>query len=115
MRRLRSREGFIKPLLMLAILAALAYAGFQFGMPYYRYSAFKSEVKAITQIELGDVKTTKAEVYEAAQKYKIPVGEEDIRVTKEEKTVRVQTEWSVTVDLFGLYQRTLDFEVNIEE
>ena len=114
MRYLLNREGFIKPVIYLAVIALLVYCVVQFGTPYYRYTAFKSEVKAVTQIELGDVGKIKEKVLEAAQHYKIPVGEEDIEITKQDKTVLVRTEWSVTVDLLGLYQRKLDFKINIE-
>ncbi|GAB4408199.1 MAG: hypothetical protein OHK0032_03570 [Thermodesulfovibrionales bacterium] len=115
MRHLSNTGGFIKPLLCLAVLAIIGYAGFQFGMPYYRYSAFKNEVKEIARLELGSVEKIKTQVYEAAEGLKIPIEKEDIVVIRKKNTVRVQTSWSVNVDILGLYQRTLNFKIDIEE
>jgi hypothetical protein len=115
MRHLRNRDGFIKPLLVIAIMAFLIYSGIQFGIPYYRYSAFKNEAKEIARLELGQVEKTRAQIYEAAQSQKIPIEAEDIQITKKTHTTRVQTSWSVDVDIFGLYHRTLNFTVDVEE
>jgi hypothetical protein len=115
MRHLRNNDGFIKPLLVIAIMAFLVYSGIQFGIPYYRYSAFKSEAKEIARIELGQVEKTRAQLYEAAQNQKIPIEADDIQITKKTNTIRIQTSWSVDVDILGLYQRTLHFTVDVEE
>lgn len=109
------RDGFIKPILCIAVLAITLYAGIQFGMPYYRYSAFKNEVKEIARLELGDVEKIKTQVYESAEVLKIPIEKEDIMVIKKKNTVRIQTAWAVDVDILGLYQRTVNFKVDVEE
>lgn len=115
MKHFRNRDGFVKPLLTLVILALAAYAGLQFAMPYYKYSAFKSEVVEITRVGLGNVEKVRAEVYQAAEERKIPVQEDDIIVTRKLHTMSVKTSWSTTVDLFGFYQKTLNFTVDVEE
>ncbi|HXX82131.1 MAG TPA: hypothetical protein VEI46_11320 [Thermodesulfovibrionales bacterium] len=115
MRHLRSSDGFVKPLLVIAIMAFLVYSGVQFGIPYYRYSAFKSETKEIARLELGQIEKTRAQVYEAAQNQKIPIEAEDIQITQKTHTTRIQTAWSVDVDILGLYQKTLHFTVDVEE
>jgi len=115
MRHLRSRDGFIKPLLTIVVLLIAGYVGLQFAFPYYRYSAFESETKAIARIQVGNVEKTRAQVYQAAQDFNIPIEEQDIVVTRKLHTLRVQTSWSTTVDIFGLYQKTLNFKVDVEE
>lgn len=115
MRLLRNSDGFIKPLLVIAIMVFLVYSGIQFGVPYYRYSAFKSETKEIARLELGQVEKTRAQIFEVAQNQKIPIEAEDIQITKKTNTIRVQTSWSVDVDILGLYQKTLHFTVDVEE
>lgn len=115
MKGLLNQRGFIKPIICLLILAFLIYAGFQFGIPYYRYSAFKDEVKELTRVGLGNTEKIKTDVYEAAKALKIPIEREDIEVTKRGETIRVQTSWSVNVDILGLYQREINFNINIEE
>lgn len=115
MKLLRNENGWIRPLLTIGILVVAVYAGVQFGMPYYRYSAFKDEAKEIARTTAGDVKRVKEDVYASAKGFKVPVEENDISVEKKDSKLRIQTSWSEKVDIFGLYQRTLDFSVDIEE
>lgn len=114
MNSLRGQRGFIKPILCLLVLVTLVYGGIQFGTPYYRYSAFKDEVKELARIG-SDPAKIKADVYEAAKSLKIPIEKEEIEVTKRGEQITVQTSWSVDVDLLGLYQRRINFNINIEE
>lgn len=115
MKVLNNEKGFIKFVFVTAIIAFLVYAGIQFGMPYFRYSSFKSDARELARISLGDVEKTRIQLFERAQELKIPIEEKAIMVTKTQKTVRVNISWSETVDLLGLYQKRLDFTVNIEE
>jgi len=115
MRHLRSNDGFVKPLLIIALLVIAGYVGVAFGIPQYRYAAFKSEVKEIARLELNNVAKTRAQIYAAAQEYKIPIEENDIVLTQKKNTTRVQASWSSTVDIFGVYQKTLNFTVDVEE
>lgn len=115
MKVLNNEKGFIKFVFVTAVIAFLVYAGIQFGMPYFRYSAFKSDARELARISLGDVEKTRIQLFERAQELKIPIEEKAIMVTKTQKTVQVNTSWSETVDLLGLYQKRLDFTVNIEE
>lgn len=109
-----NRDGFIKPFIVILILAAAVYTGWEFGMPYYRYTAFESSAEDIARLGLGNAEKIRSELFKSAKVYKVPIEEEDITVIKKANTVVVQTEWSVTIDLFGLYQRKLDFKVDFE-
>ena len=115
MKVIGNEKGYVKFFLVTAILALCVYAGFEFGMPYYRYSAFKSEVKEIARISLGDAEKTKDQIFLKAEEMKIPIEREDISVVVTKKTVKVNTSWSETVDLLGIYQKKLDFDIDIEE
>ncbi|MEK6672240.1 MAG: hypothetical protein AABY42_02035 [Nitrospirota bacterium] len=112
---LSSQNGFIRSVFCLAFLAIIAYSAYQFGQPFYKYSTFKSEAKEILRISPGDTDRIRTQIYEAAEYIRIPVEEKDITVTKKIKRVRVTTSWSETVDIFGIYQKTLDFKLDIEE
>lgn len=112
---LNSENGFIKFVFVISLLAFFVYAGIKFGMPQYRYSAFKSDTKGFARICTGDTEKTKEQIFERAMELKIPLKEEDIVVIKTEGRVIVRTSWSETVDLFGLYQKTFNFAINIEE
>jgi hypothetical protein len=110
-----NEKGFIKFVFFMLVLVFIIYAGLKFGMPYYRYSAFKSDVKELARISIGDVEKTRAQIFERAVELKIPLEEKSIEVTKTEKTVRVRTAWSETVDMLGVYQKKLNFRVEVEE
>ncbi|MEW6571265.1 MAG: hypothetical protein AB1390_08860 [Nitrospirota bacterium] len=115
MKSLRNEKGFIKFIFVMALLVFLVYLGIKFGMPYYRYSAFKSDVKEIARISLGDTGRTRTQIFERAKELHLPLEEEDIKVTRTEKTVHVKAFWAETVDVLGVYQKKLNFSVDIEE
>lgn len=112
---LNNENGFIKFIFIMLVLASLVYAGLKFGMPYYRYSAFKSDTKELARISIGDTEKTRAQIFERAQELKLPLEENDIKVTKTVRGVRVQASWPETVDLLGLYQKKFNFAVDEEE
>ena len=114
---LDNEEGYLKLIFVTALIVFLFYLGFKFGMPYYRYSAFKSDVKEMARVSLGDARKTKSEVLQRAEELRIPIEESDLAIDVDQKknTLRVRTSWSETVDVLGLYQKTLDFSVDEEE
>jgi len=113
---LNNESGFIKFIVVMLVLACMVYVGIKLGVPYYRYSALKSDAKEIARIGVANnIDTIHAQVYEKAQELKIPIEEEDIEVNKTSTSVRIATAWSETVDFLGIYQHRLDFSVNIEE
>lgn len=112
---LNNEKGFIKFFFVVLVLAFLVYAGIEFGMPYYKYSAFKSDVKELARVSVGDIEKTKVQILGRAQELKIPITAEDIQVTKAEKMVKVRASWSETVDMLGVYQKTLNFRIDVEE
>lgn len=113
---LGNKEGFFKFVFVLALIAFLMYAGLQFGMPFYRYTSFRSDAEQIARISIGgDVDKIRAQVFEQAQEVNIPIKEQEIEVTKTTRGTRVKTAWSETVDILGIYQKTFDFKINVEE
>ncbi len=107
-------EGLIKFFFFVALIVLAIYVGIQFGIPYYNYSAFKSDAKELAVMNIGDIEKTKKAVFERAQEIGIPIEEKDILVTKKVNITRVQTEWSETVNIFGIYEKTLEFSVDVE-
>ncbi len=114
MRHLCNEDGWIKPLLTIGILVLAVYSGYQFGIPYYRHSAFKSEAKEIARIS-SDLKKVKEDVYAAAVETNVPVEKDDILVEKKDEKIHIKTSWSQTIDIFGVYQKTVDFDVDVVE
>lgn len=107
--------GFIRFLFTTALLIFAVYVGILFGIPFYKQSAFRSDVKELARISLGDVEKTRTQVIDRARELKIPIDEKAIQVTRTEKTIRVRASWKETVDVLGVYQKTLSFSVDEEE
>ncbi|MBA3060037.1 MAG: hypothetical protein FP832_00025 [Nitrospirae bacterium] len=111
-----NKEGFFKFVFVLGLIVFLMYAGFQFGMPFYRYTSFKTDAKGIARVSVsGDIERTRAQVFERAQELNILIKEKDIEVVKTTRGMRVKTAWSEEVDILGIYQKTFDFKINVEE
>ena len=111
---LNNENGYIKFILIAVLIVFLVYLGVKFGMPYYKYSAFKSDIKEMVRVSLGDDNKTKTEVLQRAQELKIPIGEKDVVIEKKGNVIIVTTSWSETVDVLGVYQKTLDFDIAVE-
>jgi hypothetical protein len=109
-----SQRGFVRSVFIIAVVAIAIYVGFQFGVPYYKYTAFKNDVKEIARLGLPEGRT-KAQVLETAQGLKLPIDEKDIVVTRKADRVRIETGWTDQVDVLGFYQKTLQFTVMVEE
>lgn len=104
----------MRKIIWLLIFAFLIYSGVKFGMPYYRYLAFKSDTKEIAGISIGlhNEEEIRNSVFERAQELKIPIQKEDIELSMAPTMVRIQTSWSEVVDILGIYQKTLTFSVD---
>jgi predicted membrane protein len=111
---INNEKGYVKFLFTILVLASLVYVGIKVGMPYYKHSAFKSDVIELARIST-DVEKTKEQIIERAHELKIPIQPDDIDITKTEKTLHVKTSWSETVDFLGFYQKTFNFSVDIQE
>ena len=106
----------MRKIIWLLILSFLVYSGIKFGMPYYRYVAFKSEVKEMTKVSVGlKDEEIKNRVFERAQELKIPIQRDDIELFTTEKMVQIKTSWFEVVEILGLYRKTLIFSIDSTE
>ncbi len=112
---LNNENGFFKFAFVTALIAFAMYAGIQFGMPFYRYSALKTDATELIRISVMDLDRTRGQIFERAQELKIPIEEKDIEITRTGRKIRVTTGWSEKVDIFGLYEKPLKFTIDIEE
>ncbi len=109
-------RGSVKSIFVLAVLVALVYVGISFGRPYYRFIAFRSDTTDTLEEDFGDqdLKTIREKVLADASSLKVPLNEEDLEVTKDDKRVRVRATWSEVVDFWGYYRKQLDFAIDEE-
>ncbi len=110
-----NEKGYFKFIFVVALIAFLIYAGLEFAMPYYRYSAFRTDAKELARISVGEAEKTKAQIFERARELSLPLEVRDIEVRKTEKGMRVRTAWSETVYIFGQEAHTFNFKIDIEE
>ncbi|MBF0564824.1 MAG: hypothetical protein HQK89_06245 [Nitrospirae bacterium] len=117
MKRLKDESGSsIMPVISIIVTIMIFYAGYVFGMPYYRYSSLESECVEIARLGQDKPKTLDL-VYEKVQELKLPIPKEDITVNvdEKEKKVNVKISWHVKADYLGVYQKTLDFNINVTQ
>lgn len=107
---------FIKKLAYIVAFLFVVYSGFQFGMPYYRYYAFKTDAADIIVFGYrgrdADEEIKKS-MYERAQDLGIPISPGHVKVYPTNKGYRAEVKWQETVDILGQYQKTLRFEVEV--
>ncbi len=60
---LNNENGFFKFAFVTALIAFAMYAGLQFGMPQYRYSALKTDATALAR-NSADIEKTKTQIAE---------------------------------------------------
>jgi hypothetical protein len=112
---LKDERGLVKGLFILAVVVAIAFAGIQFGKPYYRYNTLRSYTKDTILMEGENVQVIRTKVLEEAEELKVPLDEEDLEVTvNQAKIVKVKAKWSEVVDFWGYYSKRLDFDLNVE-
>jgi hypothetical protein len=116
MRRDLGEKGFIKTLLGLALLAGLIFLGMAFATPYYRYYQLGSHTRDFLKTDIGEVNLIRKHVIEDAAEIGVPLDDKNISVSVDSarKSVRVKATWTDTVDLFGYYQKSIDFVMEEE-
>jgi hypothetical protein len=107
---------FIKKLAYLATFLFVVYSCFQFGMPYYRYYAFKTDAADIIRFEHRGREAEediRRDLVERAQELGIPISPDGMQVYRTEEGYWAEVKWQETVDILGQYQKTLSFEVEV--
>jgi len=106
---------FIKNLLCFAVFAILVYSTIRLSMPYYRHYSLKNDLKNVIQFSLKQ-----EEMDELIGKYitesGVPIKEEDKKIIYNGgKVTSLSLRWVERVDLFGLYQKDIEFEIELPE
>ena len=105
----------IKLLIKLAIVALVANAAYHVMTAYTAYYKFKDAVQQTTQF--GNDKTieqVKARVLTLAGDYDLPLGEDEVTVTRELLHTKVDGAYTKTIDLLPGYSRQWKFEFHTD-
>jgi hypothetical protein len=98
----------------LFLLVALVAAGVTFSRPYYRYYQLGSHTRDFLKTDIGDVNAIKTHIIEDAAELGVPLEDKDVSVTSVKKIIKVKASWTDTVDLWGYYQKSVDFVMEEE-
>jgi hypothetical protein len=115
MRPLANERGFVKPVLIILILIMVVYTGYNFAIPYYKYSALKSDAKEAARISLGREDKLRKMINDAIEEHDVPVRLDDVHVNKIGNSVQVRISWEDEIDILGIYQKTLFFDIDVTE
>ena len=108
------RQGFITTFLLLLLFAALVFVVISFGKPYYRYNTLRSHTKDILSSEISVLPAIKEQVLKEAKELNVPLEEENLEVTSQNKIIKVKATWSETVNFWDYYKKRLDFDMEVE-
>lgn len=104
-------KGFIKTLFGFLLLGALIVSLVLFGKPYYRSFTLGAHTRDFLKTEIGDINAIRSNVMKDAAALGIKLNEANLSVTLDHKVVKVKATWKDTVDFWGYYQKTFDFEM----
>ena len=104
-------KGFIKALFGLLLLGAIMVSLVLFGKPYYRSYMLGAHTRDFLKTEIGNVGMIKNNIMKDAAELGIKLNEKDLSVYLDNKIIKVKATWKDTVDFWGYYQKTFDFEM----
>ena len=104
-------KGSIKTMLGLLLLGFLMVSLVLFSKPYYRSYTLGAHTRDFLKTEIGNVETIRVSVMKDAAELGIKLSESDLSVIIDKKIVKVKAKWKDTVDFWGYYQKTFDFEM----
>lgn len=115
MRNLFDQRGYVKPILTIAFIVILCIVAIKFIVPYYEYFSIKSEAVQVARLHLSKPERFQNMIYAKIEKMGLPIEKKSVIVIKGQQNVTIKTSWSKTVDIFGIYQKELKFELNVQE
>ncbi len=93
-------------------MAAL-YVGSQYGLPYFRYYRFKSDVSDMVKFPGSSAEDIKARILEKAAQDGVALDPDDVHVRANGLHFEAQASWSEEVNLFDRYKKQLNFAFDV--
>jgi hypothetical protein len=104
----------MKTILKLALAALIVHAGYQVGMAYWDHYQFQDAVQQVAQFaerESGD--ELKRRVLDLAAERGLPIGAEDVSVTRQQRRIEISGAYTRDVLLGPGFTRPWDFTVHV--
>jgi hypothetical protein len=116
MKGARGSRGYVKLIITLLLVAGIGFIGITFAKPYYRFITLRSHTKDILTSELGSVELIRKGIMEEAADLNVPLEPENLEVhlNTRTKVITVKATWSEVVDLWGYYQKQIDFDMETD-
>ncbi len=94
----------MKTIIQLLVAALVIHATFRAGTVYMRYYEFKDDVTQIAQFGVRDTNNqlTNA-VVDAAKRRELPVGADDVTITRHNQRIIIDTRYQEPVELLPRY------------
>jgi hypothetical protein len=107
-------ERKIKATACLLIMGSAVYLAYIFGMPQYRYYAFKTKAQDIIRFRVSEVDDMRDYLLKAAAENSVPLTRDDIVVDADwEGNYSAAAAWHETVHIFTYYSKQFDFRVEV--
>ena len=104
--------GAIGCLLLVALVAAAIYAGFQFGIPKLRHSSFSDRLnETYVHFQKQPAETIRTQIIDMAADFDIALKPEQVRVAISSSKLTIDVEYEKQIDL-KVWQTTLPFSIH---
>lgn len=103
----------MKKFINLLVVVLVLFSAFQFGVPFYHYLVFKSDLKEVSKMNSSQFREGEMmlKVQEMARDMSVPLQDKDIKLTRDSK-YKIEVSWEETVNWLSIYQKTFKFAVD---
>jgi hypothetical protein len=108
-----NEQGGVVNYIVVLLIVLSFFVGYKFAIPYYKKSALENECKEVAR--LGLAKTMVMETLMAkVESLDLPLEKDDFNVVVGEKKTGIQVSWTETIDIFGLYTKEVEFNIDVK-
>lgn len=106
----------IKNLLCLGVFGLAVYSLIIIAMPYYRHYALKNDLKEVINFRLKHDEMTEL-IHKYVEESGAPIEKNAVVITFSDgnSVASLSIKWQDTINLFGLYQKVIDFSIELPE
>lgn len=97
----------------LAVLAAVVYTSSKVAPPFIAYYMLKTDVKndIMKNAHLYSDAEVEKLILNKAHAWSVPVGHDEVVITRFMESISVKISWSETIDINNLYVKTVYFDI----
>jgi hypothetical protein len=107
-----NQRGSVVNYIVVLLIICSFIVGYKFAIPYYKKSSLENECKEVARLGIDRdrvMETLMAKV----ESLGLPLEKEDFKVAVNEKKTHIEVSWTDTVDIYGLYKKDLEFNIDV--